>query len=433
MPLFVAPQPVKARRPPGERTATTREDDDEDDDDELRAPRPTSDATANRRSAPWPPRSPGAGAVGRGRVPTARTPTSRQARRSPKAPTRTRATSADGDDGVERRGGRQPPSGVGAVRRQSGNGGDGEAGTSDDPPNTVVHERAPRSKAERDPDADPGHQRIHPARGQAPAPSRRSRRRPSTAADPDRGRVPGPPGSGRARHGGARQSPRRAAHEGARYTQIAVLEDGVVVEHFVTSAAQTSLVGNVYLGIVQNVLPSMEAAFVDIGRGRNGVLYAGEVNWEAAGLGGAERKIEQALKPGDYVVVQVSKDPVGHKGARLTTQVSLAGRYLVLRAGWLVHRDQPQAARHRAPAAQGDPARDRAVGRRRDHPDRLRGRQEEELRGDVERLQERSGTRSPRKPSRSRATKPAPPSRSTRSPTSWSRWSATCSTKTSPV
>ena len=118
-------------------------------------------------------------------------------------------------------------------------------------------------------------------------------------------------------------------HEGARYTQIAVLEDGVVVEHFVTSAGSASLVGNIYLGIVQNVLPSMEAAFVDIGRGRNGVLYAGEVNWEAAGLGGAQRKIEQALKPGDYVVVQVSKDPVGHKGARLTTQVSLAGRYLV--------------------------------------------------------------------------------------------------------
>src|SRR6201999_2398062 len=85
----------------------------------------------------------------------------------------------------------------------------------------------------------------------------------------------------------------------------------------------------IYLGIVQNVLPSMEAAFVDIGRGRNGVLYAGEVNWEAAGLGGSDRRIEQALKPGDYVVVQVSKDPVGHKGARLTTQVSLAGRYLV--------------------------------------------------------------------------------------------------------
>ncbi len=122
-------------------------------------------------------------------------------------------------------------------------------------------------------------------------------------------------------------------HPGSRYTQIAVLEDGIVVEHFVTSAASASLVGNIYLGIVQNVLPSMEAAFVDIGRGRNGVLYAGEVNWDAAGLGGADRKIEQALKPGDYIVVQVSKDPVGHKGARLTTQVSLAGRYLVYVAG----------------------------------------------------------------------------------------------------
>src|ERR1700709_2973474 len=116
--------------------------------------------------------------------------------------------------------------------------------------------------------------------------------------------------------------------EGARYTQIAVLEDGLVVEHFVTSAASASLVGNIYLGIVQNVLPSMEAAFVDIGRGRNGGLHAGEVNWEAAGLGGAQRKIEQALKPGDYAVVQVSKDPGAHNGARRPTHVSLPGRSL---------------------------------------------------------------------------------------------------------
>ena len=113
------------------------------------------------------------------------------------------------------------------------------------------------------------------------------------------------------------------------YTQVAVLEDGVLVEHFVTTATSSSMVGNIYLGRVQNVLPGMEAAFVDIGRGRNGVLYAGEVNWDAAGLDGGSRKIEQALKPGDNVLVQVSKDPVGHKGARLTTQISLAGRYLV--------------------------------------------------------------------------------------------------------
>ncbi|SHL39017.1 ribonuclease E [Pseudonocardia thermophila] len=114
--------------------------------------------------------------------------------------------------------------------------------------------------------------------------------------------------------------------------QIAVLEDGVLVEHFVAGNGrdgQKSLVGNVYLGRVQNVLPSMEAAFVDIGRGRNAVLYAGEVDWDAAGLNGKARRIEQALQTGDSVLVQVTKDPVGHKGARLTTQISLAGRFLV--------------------------------------------------------------------------------------------------------
>lgn len=113
-------------------------------------------------------------------------------------------------------------------------------------------------------------------------------------------------------------------------TQIAVLEDGVLVEHYVSNQAQASMVGNVYLGRVQNVLPSMEAAFVDVGKGRNAVLYAGEVNWDAAGLeGGSARRIEQALKSGDPVLVQVTKDPIGHKGARLTSQVTLAGRYLV--------------------------------------------------------------------------------------------------------
>jgi ribonuclease E len=116
--------------------------------------------------------------------------------------------------------------------------------------------------------------------------------------------------------------------------QIAVLEDGVLVEHYVAKAADASLIGNVYLGRVQNVLPSMEAAFVDIGRGRNAVLYSGEVDWEAAAENSSEgksqaRRIELALKPGDKVLVQVTKDPVGHKGARLTSQVSLPGRYLV--------------------------------------------------------------------------------------------------------
>lgn len=112
--------------------------------------------------------------------------------------------------------------------------------------------------------------------------------------------------------------------------QIAVLEDDVLVEHYVARHTQASMVGNVYLGRVQNVLPSMEAAFVDIGKGRNAVLYAGEVNWEAAGMDGKPRAIEQALKTGDTVLVQVTKDPIGHKGARLTAQITLAGRHLVL-------------------------------------------------------------------------------------------------------
>jgi ribonuclease E len=217
-------------------------------------------------------------------------------------------------------------------RRKSSSGDDSDDGGSpDDPPNTVVHERAPRGKDKSDKDNN----EIQGISGSTRLEAKRQRRRDGRDAGRRR-----PPILSEAEFLARREAVERTMvvrdkvraeppHEGARYTQIAVLEDGVVVEHFVTSAASASLVGNIYLGIVQNVLPSMEAAFVDIGRGRNGVLYAGEVNWEAAGLGGANRKIEQALKPGDYVVVQVSKDPVGHKGARLTTQVSLAGRYLV--------------------------------------------------------------------------------------------------------
>ncbi|MET0813254.1 MAG: Rne/Rng family ribonuclease, partial [Microbacterium sp.] len=111
--------------------------------------------------------------------------------------------------------------------------------------------------------------------------------------------------------------------------QIAVLEDNVLVEHYVARNQDASLIGNVYLGRVQNVLPSMEAAFVDIGRGRNAVLYSGEVDWDAVETGNQPRRIELALKSGDRVLVQVTKDPVGHKGARLTSQISLPGRYLV--------------------------------------------------------------------------------------------------------
>jgi ribonuclease E len=170
-------------------------------------------------------------------------------------------------------------------------------------------------------------------------------------------------------------------------TQIGVLEDGVLVEHYVSRETNASMAGNVYLGRVQNVLPSMEAAFVDIGKGRNAVLYAGEVNWDAAGLEGNQpRRIENALSSGDSVLVQVTKDPIGHKGARLTSQISLPGRYLVyVPEGHMtgISRKLPDTERARlkqilkevVPDSAGVIVRTAAEGA-----------SEEELRADVERL-----------------------------------------------
>ncbi|GAC58823.1 putative ribonuclease, partial [Gordonia hirsuta DSM 44140 = NBRC 16056] len=215
-------------------------------------------------------------------------------------------------------------------RRRTGSDSD-EGAAADDPPNTVVHEREPRARRQRD--------EVQGISGSTRLEAKRQRRRDGRDAGRRR-----PPILTESEFLARREAVERmmvvrerrvdpaAAGQQAPtedYTQVAVLEDGVLVEHFVTTETSQSMVGNIYLGRVQNVLPGMEAAFVDIGRGRNGVLYAGEVNWEAAGLDGGARKIEQALKPGDSVLVQVSKDPVGHKGARLTTQISLAGRYLV--------------------------------------------------------------------------------------------------------
>ena len=168
--------------------------------------------------------------------------------------------------------------------------------------------------------------------------------------------------------------------------QIAVLEDDVLVEHYVSHQAQQSMAGNVYLARVQNVLSGMEAAFVDVGRGRNAVLYAGEVNWDAAGLDGRPKRIELALKPGDTVMVQVTKDPIGHKGARVTSQISLAGRFLVYVPGGGVtgiSRKLPENERNRLkkllreviPADAGVIVRTAAEGA-----------SEDELRADVERL-----------------------------------------------
>ncbi len=331
MPLFVAPQPV--------RFEYDADDDDDDTDDDGDDGQDTEDDQSERPSGRRRRRGRRGRGRGRGEQNGDDADGDRDADQSG-----SQGSDSDGDDSDdsdEDNGDDENTGTDGATRRRrrrrrrkSGSGDDSDATSPDDPPNTVVHEREPR-KSTRNDKSGSGDGEIQGISGSTRLEAKRQRRRDGRDAGRRR-----PPILSEAEFLARREAVERMMvvrdkvrteppHEGARYTQIAVLEDGVVVEHFVTSAASASLVGNIYLGIVQNVLPSMEAAFVDIGRGRNGVLYAGEVNWEAAGLGGAARKIEQALKPGDYVVVQVSKDPVGHKGARLTTQVSLAGRYLV--------------------------------------------------------------------------------------------------------
>jgi ribonuclease E len=332
LPLFVAPQPVQF-----EYDAVTDDDEDEDDEGDDGGP-DSDDDQADRPAA----RRRRRGRRGRGRGRGDQGGDDGDDGDSGDAQTDAKGGDEDSGDDSDDESGDEDGGAEGATRRRrrrrrrkSGAGDDNDNGASpDDPPNTVVHERPPRAQKDKA-DRDQGNGEIQGISGSTRLEAKRQRRRDGRDAGRRR-----PPILSEAEFLARREAVERMMvvrdkvrieppHEGARYTQIAVLEDGVVVEHFVTSAASASLVGNIYLGIVQNVLPSMEAAFVDIGRGRNGVLYAGEVNWEAAGLGGAQRKIEQALKPGDYVVVQVSKDPVGHKGARLTTQVSLAGRYLV--------------------------------------------------------------------------------------------------------
>ncbi len=204
-------------------------------------------------------------------------------------------------------------------RRRTGSAADGDAPASDDPPNTVVHVRPPRTAA--DDAAD-----VRGVKGSTRLEAKRQRRREGRESGRRR-----PPIITESEFLARREAVERVmvVRQHADRTQIAVLEDGILVEHYVDKASHQSYVGNVYLGRVQNVLPSMEAAFVDIGKGRNAVLYAGEVNFDASGLEGESKRIESALKSGQSILVQATKDPIGHKGARLTSQVSLPGRYLV--------------------------------------------------------------------------------------------------------
>jgi len=187
--------------------------------------------------------------------------------------------------------------------------------TPDDPPDTVVHVREAN-----------GNDDVRSVKGSTRLEAKKQRRREGRETGRRR-----PPIVTESEFLARRESVERTmvVRQRKDRTQIAVLEDGVLVEHYVNRSSQQSYVGNVYLGKVQNVLPSMEAAFVDVGKGRNAVLYAGEVNFDVSGLEGASKRIESALKSGQSVIVQVTKDPVGHKGARLTSQVSLPGRYLV--------------------------------------------------------------------------------------------------------
>lgn len=396
MPLFVAPQPISFEPPVSDDNGSDEDDDLGPDGDDETGDRPASRRRRRGRRG----RGRGRGSDGGAADDTADTADSDDDTDDDDSTAESDETGDvddSGDDdtdsadepGTRRRRRRR--------RRKSGTGEDEDTGSADDPPNTVVHERTPRAKTARNSKSEKSSSddEIQGITGSTRLEAKRQRRRDGRDAGRRR-----PPILSEAEFLARREAVERRMvvrdrvrteppHTGARYTQIAVLEDGVMVEHFVTSAASTSLVGNVYLGIVQNVLPSMEAAFVDIGRGRNGVLYAGEVNWEAAGLGGANRKIEQALKPGDYVVVQVSKDPIGHKGARLTTQVSLAGRYLVYVPGASstgISRKLPDTERQRlkeilrevVPADAGVIIRTASEGVK-----------EEDIRADVERLQER--------------------------------------------
>jgi ribonuclease E len=228
-------------------------------------------------------------------------------------------------------------------RRGSAEGAPGaEPLAADDPPDTVVHVRDPNGAQ-----AGAGSSDVRSVKGSTRLEAKKQRRR--EGRDTGRRR---PPIITESEFLARRESVERTmvVRQRKDRTQIAVLEDGVLVEHYVNRSSHQSYVGNVYLGKVQNVLPSMEAAFVDIGKGRNAVLYAGEVNFDVTGLEGQPKRIESALKPGQSVIVQVTKDPVGHKGARLTSQISLPGRYLVYVPGASmtgISRKLPETERNR--------------------------------------------------------------------------------------
>ncbi|WP_332642996.1 Rne/Rng family ribonuclease, partial [Aeromicrobium sp.] len=284
--MFKAPEPGLAPARPKPAPAESQTDDnDGDDDDDPNAPKRRRRSRGGRR------RSKGAGDDNA---------------------TDDDSNDEDGDDNDTEEDG----NGNTRRRRRRARAGEGVDGSPDDPENTVVRVRSGRTAEDE----------ITGVAGSTRLEAKKQRRREGREAGRRRAPI-----VSEAEFLARRESVKRemVVRQRDDYTQIAVIEDNVLVEHYVARESQVSIIGNVYLGKVQNVLPSMEAAFVDIGAGRNAVLYAGEVDWTTLGNGKA-RKIEDALKPGQTILVQVSKDPIGQKGARLTSQISLPGRFLVL-------------------------------------------------------------------------------------------------------
>jgi ribonuclease E len=282
--MFKAPEPGLAPARPKPVPVESDADSDDEDDDDPDAPKRRRRSRGGRR------------------------------RRKGDNDTDEAATDGEGEDDTEDDG-----NGGTRRRRRRARAGEGADASPDDPENTVVRVRNGRTAEDE----------ITGVAGSTRLEAKKQRRREGREAGRRRAPI-----VSEAEFLARRESVKRemVVRQRDDYTQIAVIEDNVLVEHYVARESQVSIIGNVYLGKVQNVLPSMEAAFVDIGAGRNAVLYAGEVDWTTLG-NGKQRKIEDALKPGQTILVQVSKDPIGQKGARLTSQISLPGRFLVLVPG----------------------------------------------------------------------------------------------------
>jgi ribonuclease E len=253
-------------------------------------------------------------------------------------------------DDAEVADGDEPVTASSRRRRRRRRRGEDTTAAEDDPTEVVVRVREPRPRRRPGSPVD----EVTGIEGSTRMEAKRQRRREGRAAGRRRAPI-----LSEAEFLARRESVERImlVRQSEDLTQIAVLEDGVLVEHYVDRASAASLIGNVYVGKVQNVLPSMEAAFVDIGRGRNAVLYAGEVDWDAFGNEGQSRQVEKVFSSGQSILVQVTKDPVGAKGARLTAHISLPGRYLVYAPGGHlsgISRKLPEQERNRLKDILGD-------------------------------------------------------------------------------